>query len=190
MKLTEGDRMISVLLGYEGDEVAMITKDGYGLRYSIDEIPQVQVKAKGVIGARLNQGDALACCTIVNRSTSEIVLLTDKSGAKRIKKDDFDVTKRATKGILMAKKNKTNPHKVRYIVACSLNDDLGLVNTEEVMDVKGKDITLMSKDARFSNPLTNKDWYRILGIMEVKIVDVPENVNLKSFENIGLEGLE
>ena len=48
----------------------------------------------------------------------------------------------------------------------------------------------MSKDARFSNPLTNRDWYRMMGIMEVKIVDVPENVNTKSFENIGLEGLE
>ena len=190
MKLSDGDKMISVLLGYEGDEIAMITKDGYGLRYSIDEIPQVQVKARGVIACRLNQGDALADCTIVNRSTSEIVLLTDKCGGKRIKKDDFDITKRATKGILMAKKNKTNPHRVRYITACSLNDDLGLVNTEEVMDVKGKDITLMSKDARFSNPLTNRDWYRMMGIMEVKIVDVPENVNTKSFENIGLEGLE
>ena len=90
-----------------------------------------------------------------------------------------------------AMKHKTNPHAVRYGIACSLNDDLSLINKEGLMNVKAKDISLLGKDSRFSNPLTSREFYRITGIEEVRIVDIPENVpTKKSFEEISLEGLE
>ncbi len=191
MKIDKGEKVVSVRLGYENDEVIILTKDGYALRYNISEIPQTGVKAKGVRAVKLSSGDELASMCIVAKQNSELVILTEKAGAKRIKLADVPVTSRATKGILIAKKNKTNPHAVRYAVACNLNDDLLLNNTDGPMEFKAKDVSLMNKDARFSNPLTNRDWYRITGIQEVKLVDVPENVSTgKSFEEISLEGLE
>jgi hypothetical protein len=45
----------------------------------------------------------------------------------------------------------------------------------------------MSKDARFSNPITTGSWYHILNIQEVKIIDIPEGLSDKSYEEITLE---
>lgn len=191
MKIDDDDKIVSVQLAYEHDEVVILTKEGYALRYSIDEIPQTGVKAKGVKAVKLTGDDELASMCVLNKMNTELVILTEKCGAKRIKLADILVTTRATKGLLIAKKNKTNPHAVRYAIACNLNDDLLLNNTDGLMEVKAKDVSLMNKDARFSNPLTNRDYYRIAGIQEVKLVDVPENVpTRKSFEEISLEGLE
>lgn len=191
MKIDDDDKVVSVQLAYENDEVVILTKEGYALRYSIDEIPQTGVKAKGVKAVKLTGDDELASMCVLNKMNTELVIITDKCGAKRIKLSDILVTTRATKGLLIAKKNKTNPHAIRYAIACNLNDDLLLNNTDGLMEVKAKDVSLMNKDARFSNPLTNRDWYRIVGIEEVKLVDVPENVpTRKSFEEISLEGLE
>jgi hypothetical protein len=86
---------------------------------------------------------------------------------------------------------KTNHNELRYGIGRSINDDLSLNNKECLLNVKDKDISLLGKDSRFSNPLTNREFYRITGIEEVRIVDIPENVpTKKSFEEISLEGLE
>ena len=191
MKLDDKDKMTGVALAYDNDEVVLLTREGYALRYSVNEIPQVGVKAKGVRAVKLTGDDELVSLSIINRKQTELVVVTDKSGTKRLKLSDVQVTNRATKGMLIAKKNKTNPHAVRYGIACSLNDDLPLINKEGLMNVKAKDISLLGKDSRFSNPLTNREFYRITGIEEVRIVDIPENVpTKKSFEEISLEGLE
>ncbi len=191
MKLDDRDKMTGVALAYDNDEVVLLTREGYALRYSVNEIPQVGVKAKGVRAVKLTGDDELVSLSVINRKQTELVVVTDKSGTKRLKLSDVQVTNRATKGMLIAKKNKTNPHAVRYGIACSLNDDLSLINKEGLMNVKAKDISLLGKDSRFSNPLTSREFYRITGIEEVRIVDIPENVpTKKSFEEISLEGLE
>ena len=187
MKLTDDDKVVSVVLAYENDEITFVTQEGFASRYAVSEIPQTAAKVKGVRSVKLAEGDHVSCAAIINDSVSEAVYLTEKSGAKRIKINDLDVTRRATKGILIAKKNKTNPHAVRYVITASLNDSLNLISAEGMMDIRSKDVSLMAKDARFSNPLTTRDWYHINGIQEVRIIDIPEGVSDKSFEELTLE---
>ena len=187
MKLVDDDKVVSVLLAYENDEITFITRDGFASRYRVDEIPQVATKAKGVRSVKLVGDDYVTCAAIINDSVSEVVYLTERSGGKRIKKDDIEETRRATKGMLIAKKNKTNPHSVRYVITGSLNDSLNLNNSEGALNYLFKDVTLMSKDARFSNPITTGSWYHILNIQEVKIIDIPEGLSDKSYEEITLE---
>ncbi len=187
MKLVDDDKVITVLVGYENDDITFVTKEGFISRYPIAEIPQTATRAKGVRSVKLAEGDYVSDAAIINEYVSEAVYLTEKAGAKRIKTADIEVTRRATKGILVAKKNKTNPHAIRYVITAALNDSLNLITTEGMMDLKSKDVSLMSKDARFSNPVTGKIWYHIRGIPEVKIIDIPEGVTEKSFEELTLE---
>ena len=125
---------------------------------------------------------------IINPNFTELVCITEKAGAKRIKISDIDVTKRATKGVLIAKKNKTNPHAVRYCISANLSDDLQLFTDEGHLNVMCRDISLMNKEARFSNPLTNRIYYHVAGLPEVRIVDIPPEAEMtKSYEEVGLE---
>lgn len=188
MKLDDGDRLVSAAVAYQNDEAVMVTKEGYCLRYSIDEIPETGVKAKGVRACKLTGNDQLAGMTIINSNFTEMVFMTEKSGAKRIKTSDIDVTKRATKGVLIAKKNKTNPHAVRYCIGANLSDDMQLYTDEGHLNVQCRDISLMNKEARFSNPITNRIFYHVCGLPEVRIVDIPADVEIsKSYEEVGLE---
>lgn len=186
MNLSDNDKVIDAKLAYADDEVLIVTRDGYGLRYSIDEIPNVSSRAKGVIAVRLSGEDKVASMDIISPNKTEAVYLTTRGNSKRMKLTDIQVTRRATKGLLIAKKNKTNPAEVKKVIVCSLSDNLGIISNNEPLDLKARDINLLSSDSRFSTS-TIEDWYQCNGIEEVKIIDIPNQDNKKEYEELTLE---
>ncbi len=186
MNLSDSDRVVDAKLAYENDEVLIVTKDGYALRYSIDEIPNVSSRAKGVIAVRLNKDDRLAGIDIISSNKTEAIFFTTKGNSKRIKLTDIKETRRATKGLLIAKKNKTNPAEVKNVIVSSLSDDLGIISNDKPLDLKAKDINLLGADSRFSTSAI-ENWYHYSGIEEVKIIDIPVKEDKKDFEELTLE---
>lgn len=186
MNLEDNDRVIDAKLAYDGDEVLLVTKDGYALRYSIDEIPNVSSRAKGVIALRLSGEDRVASMDIISANKTEAIFITSKGNSKRIKLSDVQVTRRATKGLLIAKKNKTNPAEIKNVIVSSLSDDLGIISNNEPLELKAKDINLLGADSRFSTSAI-ENWYHHSGIAEIKIIDVPKKEDKKEFEELTLE---
>ncbi len=186
MNLNDNDRVIDAKLAYADEEVLIVTKDGYALRYSIDEIPSVSPRAKGVIAVRLSGEDELAAMDIISSNKTEAIFLTAKGNSKRIKLADIQITRRATKGLLIAKKNKTNPAEIKNVIVSSLSDDLGIISNSEPLQLKARDINLLGSDSRFSTS-TMENWYYCSGIEEVKIIDIPKKKEKKEFEELTLE---
>lgn len=58
-KLQEGDEVVSVIMMKEQKNVILQSKDGYFLRFGVDEIPEKKKAAIGVRGMRLNEGDSI-----------------------------------------------------------------------------------------------------------------------------------
>ncbi len=187
MLLSDDDRVQAVAVGYQGDSVYLVSQDGYSMYFSLDEVNPIGARAKGIIGMRLSEGDSLADMTLISAADSEMVYLTVKGNSKRLKIADIPVTKRATKGVLIARRTKTNPAVVRYCVAGSLNDDLKLICEGEVSNTKIKDISLMDIESRFSVTTVGKTYYRCPGIREVRIVDFPAEEQKKEYEELRLE---
>jgi len=190
MNLSKDDFIIGTDLVYENDEVYLTSTEGYGSRFSIEEIPEVATKAKGVIGMRLSGTDKVASLTVINSNTSECVYLTTKGNSKRIKVNDVPVTKRATKGLLVAKKNKTNPAFIKYVLSGNLNDSLNIIEKGEPINASFKDINLLDSESRFSATGFNIDYYHFKGFKEAKIVDFPIDKPLTphpDYEEIQLE---
>lgn len=188
MNLADGDSVISAFVAYENDEIYMVSRNGYSMRCALEEIPEVGAKAKGVIGMRLAADDELASATVISRGITEMVYLTAKGNYKRLKVVDIPVTKRATKGVLIAKKNKTNPAVIRYSIAGNLNDDLQIVSEGELADIRIKDINLMDIESRFGSSSIGKDYYHYNGIREIKIVDYPADKDKPAdYEELRLE---
>ncbi len=188
MNLSEDDYVVSTKLAYNGDEVYLLSKDGYANRFAVEEIPEVGAKAKGVKSMKLAEGDMVVNAAVISKAVSEMVYLTAKGNSKRIKVADLPVTKRATKGVLVAKKNKTNPNELRYCLAGNLNDDLNLVVKGEKANLKFREINLLSADSRFSTSTLGIDYYHISGIDEARIVDFPKEMpKKKNYEELTLE---
>lgn len=173
MSIPKDEKVVSVKLAYQDSDVLLVSQEGYSLRFSIDDIPAVACKAKGVIGIRLAENDQLADMEILSKGCSEVVLFTEKGTNKRLKAIDVPMTNRATKGILIAKKNKTNSITITNEIACNLNDDLQIIKDNQYLELKGKDIGLLSAAQRFSINTIGENWYHYPGLKEVRIIDIP-----------------
>ncbi len=185
INLQDDDKVIDCKLAYENDEVIIVTENGYNLRYPISQIPLVKVKAKGVRAVKLTEQDKAASLTIANNSLTEVVYFTDKGNSKRIKLADIALTNRASKGLLICKRVKSNPSKLSMVIACKLNDDLSIIVDDKNYPLLAKDIALLNTTQRFSINGLPDGFYHYPSIQEVKIVDFP--IEKVDFDQMSLE---
>lgn len=173
MNLQTTDRVIRVVVGYAGDDIVLISKQGYMVRYPIHEIPVSSCKSRGVKAMNLTAGDRIACASILDDQASGVIVVTERLQTKRIRASEITTYKRPARGDLAAKKVKTKPNVMRYLVGVHLYDELWFQD-EAVHKVLAKDIALMSREATFSAPLPlQTEWFLHHGIPEVKIIDLP-----------------
>ena len=173
MSLSKDDAVVSSTIVYKDEEVILATKSGYAVRYALDQIPITSLKAKGVKAINLTVNDTMIAMASINDRTDTLVIINDKAGLKRIKIKDFNNNNRPVKGDTLFTRKKSNPVFIRYLIATQTYDELTFVN-DQVEKVISKDITMMSKDSTFSNPLSLKDnWYLLSGIQEIKVIDLP-----------------
>ncbi|WP_008809184.1 MULTISPECIES: DNA topoisomerase IV subunit A [Streptococcus] len=105
----EGDQVIA-LAPIKLDDVMLVTKNGYALRFNIEEVPVIGAKAAGVKAINLKKDDVLVAAFIAN--TDSLYLLTQRGSLKRMAVADIPVTSRANRGLQVLRELKTKPHRV------------------------------------------------------------------------------
>ncbi len=89
-KLQKGDEVVSVIMMKEQKNVILQSKDGYFLRFGVDEIPEKKKAAIGVRGMRLNEGDSIEAVyfthnaedTSIHYKSRDLVLNQIKAGKR------------------------------------------------------------------------------------------------------------
>ncbi len=109
MSVKEDDELISVIRCTFMNDVIMVTKNGYLLKFSDDEITPTGLKAMGVKGIQLGSGDQLIKVVLASVN-DEILLLTQRGNIKKLKVKDIALSTRNKKGCLGIKTIKSNPH--------------------------------------------------------------------------------
>ena len=92
------------------DDVLLISRNGYALRFNIEEVPVVGAKAAGVKAMNLKEDDVLQSAFICN--TSSFYLLTQRGSLKRVSIDEIPATSRAKRGLQVLRELKNKPHRV------------------------------------------------------------------------------
>ena len=126
MKLKDGDEVVNVEIALK--EVFITTSNGYGLRYLTEEIPVTGLRGSGVKAINLKDDFVIS-----GRSFNDahyVALVTDKNTAKRIKIEEFEITSRARKGVLLVRDVKTNPYHILNSFIVKNKVDLGVVTNE------------------------------------------------------------
>ena len=172
MSLRKNDEVIASIITYFNDEVVVATAGGNVVRYDLQQIPVTSLKAKGVKAINLNPNDHLIDMAVVNENKDTLVVINDKGGLKRIWLKDIVNNNRPVKGDTLFTRKKSNPQSVIYIETTQTYDELILISNG-IQKLISKDISLMSKDSTFSNPLTlANNWYLVKQIEELKLVDL------------------
>ena len=185
MNLANGDEVVSAFVAYDGDEVAIASRNGYIVRYPLSLIPLTAPKSKGVKAMNLVE-DVIACACVIQSSDTFLLIANDALQTKRIKLSEITLTGRPAKGNMICKKIKRNPFVITNIHALDMRGTWTFVN--ERLDVhEASEFTLMNKDATFSASVKASD-YPYKGIPEIlykepktepsKTVTHIENLNL------------
>jgi len=141
MKLKDNDKVVSVINDL-GIEVFIATENGYGLRYNINEISPIGLRAAGVKAINLKD-DKVVCAHVIN--TEEYITVITKNGTgKRIKLSDFDKLSRARKGVLLIRDVKTNPYKVLKTFI-SDNKNIGYIVNNEINYLKTTELPIVDR---------------------------------------------
>ena len=100
-------------------EVVLLTKRSYCLRYSADLVSEMGLKAKGVTAIKLKEEDQVVACLVVNQEVKrpQLFALTQRGNVKRSDLTVIPELGRGSRGVLLLKELKTNPHQLLKVLA-------------------------------------------------------------------------
>jgi topoisomerase-4 subunit A len=175
MSISSRDELLTAFAVYEGQQIAVVSRDGFACRYSVDEIPSTGVRSKGVNAMNPGKGDSTAFACPLSSNDNMVVVISRTGGMKRLKKEEIPEGNRPLKGNLICRRLKTNPSEVIYMNRIMPGDSMIFTDPEKQI-LKATDIPIRAKDAGFSAPLVLKNGWRLhRGIEECRIIDIPEN---------------
>ncbi len=103
MNLKEDDRLGWVQLTSGKDEIMLVTRNGYALRFEEKDVRPMNRPAMGVIGIRLRDKDMVVGVDIVEKG-GDLLIITEKGFGKRTSLDGYPRRGRATMGVLTVDK--------------------------------------------------------------------------------------
>lgn len=92
------------------EDLLLVTKNGYALRFSSQDVPIQGLKSSGVKGINLKNEDKLISAFSV--TSNSFFVLTQRGSLKRMAVDDIPQTSRANRGLLVLRELKAKPHRV------------------------------------------------------------------------------
>lgn len=136
----------------EQSEVLVVTHFGFGLRYLLNEVPVVGLKAAGVKSVNLKVDDFVVGGTVFNAVDTakvQVVLVTQRGTAKRLNVLDVNVLGRAKRGLMLLKELKTNPYRFVYVSDSIHSSDS--IDIYTVTDTVHTDVMKVTLAERYSN---------------------------------------
>ena len=131
-KLKDDTDQIVAVAPIKLDDVLLISRNGYALRFNIEEVPVIGAKAAGVKAMNLKADDAIQAAFICN--TSSFYLLTHRGSLKRVSIEEIPATSRANRGLQVLRELKSKPHRVFSAGAVAEQGFVGDLFSTEVED--------------------------------------------------------
>ncbi|MCJ1908897.1 DNA topoisomerase IV subunit A [Planococcus ruber] len=125
MNLKKDDAMIFAGVMKKETELFIGTNQAYGVRFPIEEIPVTGLRTAGVKGVNLKDGDEVVSAILINPDEKQdLILVTHRGAAKKMKLQEFEVGSRAKRGVVMLRELKSNPHRVVAVMAAAGKEEV------------------------------------------------------------------
>ena len=149
ISLADQDVVVACFIAYQNDRILLSSYEGYACVYKIDDVPEVNIKSKGVKALNLSKGDHASSACRIDEHVNSVLVLANNHQMKRIKLTDLSLKNRPAKGELLARKVKTNPVYIQRVLSVSPYEKLEITHKEENW-IFAKDVPLMDSSASFS----------------------------------------
>ncbi len=171
IKLKTNDKVSDVSY-LKKQDVILITNNGYGIRFDINEVTNTGIRSGGIKAINL-KNDFVVSGLLVDSTDENITIITDKGTGKRVKLKELEKGNRARKGTLMIREVKTNPHKVISALLINTRDYLGIKTKNKITRIKNSELSIMDKNSTGSNISKNN----ILEAFKVEKLSKIDDIN-------------
>lgn len=158
LKLREGDKVVYVAKTTDKNEIIIATKNGFCLRYLLNEVNPVGLRTLGVKAIEFRKvNDEIAGAVIVNDEIeieNDILIITQRGAFKKVSPKLFERSKRARRGAPILRELKTNPHEIIAFQLIGKKEDVH-VQTE------ANKITILSSASIRHGDFTNNGSFLI-----------------------------
>lgn len=166
-----------VQVGYTNgtNEIFLATSYGYGIRFDENEIKPIGVRATGVKGINLKEGDYVVGGGVIRDSERQsIILATQRGAVKRLPVNVLDLTKRANRGLVLLRELKTKPHHLIGAILAE-EDTIHIISEDNVTE----ELTVNSLP--FSERYSNGSFYMNEeeagpAVKLIKVIQEPEKL--------------
>lgn len=129
MKLKDNDYVIAAFT--EDKPCLFLTTDaGYGLSFKTEEVPVIGVKASGVKAIKLKDDNLVSINQYSQTEDEFISIITTKGTGKRVRLNEFELSTRTRRGLLVIREVKTNPYKILKTFITDSKNYIGLKNSD------------------------------------------------------------
>lgn len=98
--IAKGDSVVGASWTNGKSQLIGITAMGQGVRFSEQEVRETGRGVKGVRAMKLKEKDSLLSVVALSHNEKEVVVISEKGFAKRLKADDISVFKRGASGVI------------------------------------------------------------------------------------------
>jgi topoisomerase-4 subunit A len=121
IKLTAGDKVVSVISDGSDGDLLIVTHGGVAIRFGMDQISVQGRNASGVRGINLRPHDAVIGATRVGPAgeeepQGEIAVITREGRAKRTPADEYPAQRRGGRGVRAVTQRQRMPHRLTAVL--------------------------------------------------------------------------
>ena len=129
MNVKKDDRLVGARVITGEEDVLLISKQAYSLRFALSELAITGIRTGGVKGINLKAEDELVAFEVITSKTRNIFVATQRGSVKRMNISEFEVSSRALRGVTVVKELKSNPHRVIAMKTVKDDEEMVLLTT-------------------------------------------------------------
>ena len=152
IKLSPGDRLVSVESIEKGDDVSIVTKLGQSIRFKESAIREMGRSAGGVRGIKLAKGDAVVGAHVIrsNVKSGHLLVISANGYGKQTELGEYKVQGRGGSGILTSKiTTKTGPVITSQVVEDGEEEEvIAISKKSQVVRVGIKEIPVLGRQTQ------------------------------------------
>lgn len=164
IKLTEGDFIKRVMIVNDNDNLAISTKNGYVVIFPLSDI-NVQGRATiGVRGITLRSNDKVCDACVIRKDAKELISVTETGQVKKTDLDEFSITSRAAKGMIIHKL--TDDDKLAGFAAVSSSSKtVSIASTGAIIKISLNEIPTTSRNTNGVKSINLKENQYVTGLI-------------------------
>ncbi len=169
LSLREDDELICVKEVTNDNEIMLLTRYGYSIRFKCNDVREVGRNAIGVKGISLRKGDEVVSAVVINNNPYYLLTITEFGSGKRTKLDQYRLQNRGGKGIINIKPDKKTGFVVGGILVKEDDQIMILTIHNKLIRIEVKDVNIYGRSAK-----------------GVKLINLEEGDKVISFDKISI----